>query len=401
MTRSVVSLSTVLALTLAASRAVAQEGPAPSWGPPPPAAAAAEAGDQAAIDEASAAIVAGRPEEARRVLDARLPGRSLPPYATIPTLHRIATQMSLRAPQMELPPAPRASQGARGGGEAFTLYSTLFAWGVGTGIYIDVLAELDDARTALWVPILTAAAGITGAWLMDRTPMRRGRPSGIASGLVLGAGFSTLLMTQLNEDRVYDRCETVTYGGGSFSACDEDEKLMITTVWLGATLGMGAGYALAALTDAPPAHINFVTSTGLWGGVLGVGVALATEDSDHIGTAGMLGEAIGIGAGAAIAATLHPSESQTRWMSLGVLGGGLLGAGIAVIPSSEYESLAIPVMITEVGMIAGGVAGYLLGTPDRAATPARTARLDRLRMEPSIAPTRGGAVVGVNLPNLL
>lgn len=401
MTRSLVSCSTLLALTLAAGAAAAQESPAPSWGPPPPTAAPSEADDQAAIDEASAAIVAGRPEEARRLLDTRLTGRTLAPYATIPTLHRIATQMSLRAPELEVPRETAATGGARGGGEAFTLYSSLFAWGVGTGIYIDVLAELDDVRTALWVPILTAGAGIAGAWLLDRTPMRRGRPSGIASGLVLGAGFGTLLMAQLDEANVYDRCETITYPGGSFRACDEDEKLMITTVWLGATLGMGAGYALAALTDAPPAHINFVTSTGLWGGVLGVGIALATEEGDHVGTAGMLGEAIGIGAGAAIAATLHPSESQTRWMSLGVLGGGLLGAGIAVIPSSEYRSPAIPVMITELGMIAGGIGGYLLGTPDRAATPGRTARLDRFRMEPSIIPTQGGAVVGVNLPHLL
>jgi hypothetical protein len=58
---------------------------------------------------------------------------------------------------------------------------------------------------------------------------------------------------------------------------------------------------------------------------------------------------------------LGPTPSQTRWLDLGALGGGLLGFGLGLLLFESSSPPAARMAVTELGMIGGGVAGFMFG----------------------------------------
>jgi hypothetical protein len=383
-------------LFLAPAIGWAQDAPPP---PPPPAEPTAlqcpscepGADDRRAIDEAVDLLARGRAAEAQRVLQPRLTGQSPwgRSYNSIAVLDRLATRLATQPGAAASPAAPAEdADQARGSLEAVSLYASAITLGIGTGIWLDVMFEIDDVRAAVSLPLVLGGLGAGALYLAERNggPIRRGRGTAASNGFTLGVVGGTLLGI---------------YGGNELRW---KARGVATTIWAGAVLGAGLGYAIGALAESRPASASFVGSGGLWGAVFGVTAAgLVNADGKDIPIAGMVGELVGAGAAAALANTLHPSEGQVRWMDLGVFSGGLVGVGLSVLlfADSSGRSLTGPALIVEAGMIGGGVLGYVLGRPDAHPARSSTAALDRFAVTPSIGPTAGGAQVLLSLPNLL
>ena len=305
------------------------------------------------------------------------------------------------------PTGASADPTARSGAEAFSLYATLFAYGVGTGIYADVVADVGNARTAIWVPLSLGAAGIGTAYALDNPKkLRATRGYGMSTGLTLGFAAGIGLAADLDNRGAFKTCTTspATTGpsGGTFpgfESCTTSSVGFASKIWLTSTAGLAAGYATSYFLEPRAPAFGFVNSTGLYGGLFGVlSAAMVRADSNSVPAAFLTGEAVGIGLGALGAHYLEPTESQTRWSTLGVLAGGLLGMGIVVLPGTDYKSATLPLAVVQASMLGGGVAGYLLGDDEASERGANHARL---HLEPSVNVVPGGATLGLSLPGLL
>ncbi|MDO9021743.1 MAG: hypothetical protein Q8S73_45375 [Deltaproteobacteria bacterium] len=350
--------------------------------------------DRRAIDAAIDLMANGRADAARQVLQPRLTGVSPwgRSYTSLAVLDRLATRMAATSSGAADPEAPSVDEvnQPRGSLEAVSLYASAITLGLGTGVWLDVMFEVDDVRAAVSIPLLLGGVGAGALYLAERSsgPIRRGRGTAMSNGFVLGLTAGTLLGV---------------YGGNELRW---KARGVATTIWAGAVLGGGLGYVLGAVAESRPASASFVGSGGLWGAVLGLTAAgLVDLDSDAIPIAGLVGEVVGAGAAAALTGILRPAESQVRWMDLGVFSGGLVGVGLSVLvfADSVDDSLIGPALVVQAGMIGGGVLGYVLGrpTPTAGASGRSTAARDRFAMTPSIGPTPGGAQVLLSLPNLL
>lgn len=359
--------------------------------PPPP----EDDPDRVVIDHAVDLLATGNTAEARRVLSPEVQRRGLSPDSlnAIAVLDRLAGQMQLRMPTAaQTPPgdedgATAATQNRsreRGGAEAVALYTSGFLYGVGTGVWIDALASVDDARVGVWVPLLLGAAGIGAAYLLDNpTHIRPGRASAINTGMLLG----------------------VVAGAGVWATHDISTTNWRTStgssvVWSATTLGIGLGYGLSALTDSTPASANFTLSLGVWGAALGL-INGYIADSENPAAFLLAGEVVGVGAALATTSVLRPGPYQSRWLDLGVIAGGLLAGGIDVlIFSGARGSSAAQLAIIELGMIGGGVAGYLLGAPARPAASTRVSSRE-VRVTPIPMPLPDGGMLSVSISNIL
>ncbi len=393
--RTFAALSSLLSLAPAVANAQTPPAPTEAAPPPPPAptlqcpACEPDAADQRAIDEAGELIAAGRAAEAQRVLQARLAGQSPwgRSYSSLAVLDRLATRLATRPPAAAPAPATDEGQQARGSVEAVSLYTSAILLGIGTGVWADVMFEIEDIRGAVVMPLLFGGAAAGAMYLAERGggPIRRGRGTAMSNGFLLGVTGGTLLGV---------------YGGNELRW---EGRGVASSIWGGAVLGAGLGYGLGALAEVRPASASFVGSGGLWGALFGLTVAgVVNADGDDVPIAGLVGEVVGAGTAAALAGVLRPSEAQVRWMDLGIFSGGLVGLGLSVLlfADSSERSLTAPALVLEAGMIGGGILGYVLGRPS---TPEarRSASLSRFATTPSIAPVPGGAQVMLSLPNLL
>lgn len=328
---------------------------------------------RAATDRAVALLGDGHLDEARALLDAEVARRGLRDDAYDPAvvLLRLARAMQSRR-DARPPPAPRE------GVEVAGLYGGLMAYGIGTGVWLDVALGLDQPVTAPWIPLGGAGAGFLTAWLLDRGhPVRRGRPVTWNTGWLLGslAGLSVGLQ-------------------GARSPTAWSAGTVATAGWVGATAGLGLAIGLGEWLDPLPGNAGFVQSGGAWGAAIGLltGVAAQT-DRNHGIYAGA-----GLVAGTALtwitARRLHPAAAQVRWMDVGAFSGALLGTGAALLLFDDANAWSIRVAVIALGLVGGGVAGYLFGAPDDA-SPSRASRaLGRVAMTPTVFPLPGGAGVG-------
>ncbi|MBI5515686.1 MAG: hypothetical protein HY909_18030 [Deltaproteobacteria bacterium] len=386
--------------------AAASQGAAP---PPPPDDAASSANDPAwreAVDEATRLLAAGRVTEARALLRRALEGRALDPtgYDALAVLQRLADAMDLSAPA-DSDPAPGPADARRGPAprssfELVTLYGTGLAFGGGTGLWVDALAEIDNARAGVWIPLLGAGLGVLGAYALDRgEPLRAGRATAMNTGMLLGAaaGLSVALQHHDSIDIETDRC----FGTGSL-ACDARfsdrwrARGIATSMWLGAGLGLGLGYGVSALTDSSPGSASYVLSAGAWGGLLGLFAGILGRFDNSLGAFWLAGSGVGTAAALATAHVLRPTQAQTRWLDLGVLGGGLLGLGAAVLVDQNLSDRVVPLALIELGMVGGGLTAFLLSRSLDARGRART----RAHHVPGVLPLTGGGLVTVTFTDL-
>lgn len=375
-------LALCLALTAFASRAGAQ---VPSTEQRP-----AEQSEREVCDAAQALITGHHLADARALLDAEITRRSLDATSTHPfaVLRRLVDAMDRASapvlppppppPVAAPPPPPPAGRDDRTGLEAAALYATTMSYGLATGAWLDAQLEITDLKAMPWLPLVGVGAGAVAAYLADNPrSVRSGVPTALGAGLTLGLLGGASLGLQ------------------GWRAGQWGVPTMSTVAWAGATLGLGAGIGLAALTNPRPATSSFILSGGFWGTVLGFMTGYATGDDDHFGSFALGGEAVGIAAAAATAGLLRPTHAQVRWMDLGALTGALVGMGVGLLLlRDERAPFAAAV---ELGTLGGGVAGFLFGASRESSSRGASGPRRGLAWSPSVLPVQGGALVALSV----
>jgi hypothetical protein len=220
-------------------------------------------------------------------------------------------------PQKDGPDSPRKD------GEMPFLYGAGIGYGVGTGIWIDILAKVKDPGVALITPLILGGAGAIGTYLWDaNTTLHRGVPSSTALGTALGFGLGIgINLTQ--------------YQLASSKEAEWSPGARATLTWVTTTGGAVGGYFFGDWLRPDPRSASFIASgTGM--GTLsflqiGAGVGKISSDWKDAGSVmAVLGYAVGtVGAGA-LSAVWTPSFQTQKWMWVGY-GAGTL-AGCLVFP---------------------------------------------------------------------
>jgi hypothetical protein len=275
---------------------------------------------------------------------------------------------------------PERPAGTIEGFEVLTLYVSTASYGLMLGTW-GGLAVTDDRRNALRIalPLAGLSAGLVGAIVLDRSrAVRRGRGYAFNSGLVLGSLAGTAAVIYAQPDDAAD-------GWGLALG--------------GATLGIGAALGLAHAVDALPGSVSWVTSAGLWGSMIGLGLSLTGDGDDArpetIASGMLIGEGVGVVLALLTADALKPTPGQTRWVDVGASLGGMLGASLGTA-SDSVPGIGVGMAI---GVLAGGALAWFAASPseaDRSAYMQHNAARD-LPLRFGVAPLRGGAMLQVGM----
>jgi hypothetical protein len=291
------------------------------------------------------------------------------------------------------------------------LYVTAGVWGVGTGIWIDAEAGVKDPGVALIAPALFGVAGPLAVFLADRTPMREGLPSAIATGAVFGAGEGLAIAGLQNANSLPDSATISinTSGVGGPKGLPTAQRT-VTSSWgfkglaraefLGATLGAGAGFAFGYFLKPSPKTNMLLASSLLWGTVIGAelggGASRSTysqnfsapldsnnptttttftatrrttwsETAPAVGTGGIIG--FNLFAAGAVASSLvwKPSWNQLAWMWGGFGAGQAVGLLVYPFYAAGDSDPRRGLLFQGVAGTLGLVGGALLGKPDSSA----------------------------------
>ncbi len=275
------------------------------------------------------------------------------------------------------------------------LYGASITWGVTTGVWIDLEAETTNPGLALIAPALFGAAAPTAMFFLDRPKMPEGRPSAIATGIMLGSGEAAL---------IWSRQYTTAKSGEEWGAKEYFRAHVVAS-----TLGGVGGFLSHYGARYRPQTSMFVGSAALWGaiagGAFGGGGSTGSWSAwanDGVFLGSLLGYNLGMVAGAGVSAVWTPSWNQLAWMW------GGFGAGAAV-SALVYPFYAVSDSDPRSGLIFQGVlsllgaaGGALIGAPEaqsQSMQPPVTGlgnhpKFARI-LGPTITPVQGGA--GISL----
>ena len=248
------------------------------------------------------------------------------------TVTRLCGEILRRQPA----PAPtrKASRAERDGRGTMVVWSTIY--GIWTGIAVDVLFTINDARGAIIPPLLGMGAGLglSLALTSDR-PLTNGQAWTVVTGLQYGS-FNGALWA----------------GAFDFSA----KSVVGTTLATG--LASGAVALVVAQKAAPEQGDVEVVRSGLfWGTVAGM-LGMLTISSNPNAKSFLRGAGVsmdlGFLAGLALAASVDVSRNRDLIIDAGTLGGGVAGLGLAWLavagPNASGRAIA-----------GGGLAGMFAG----------------------------------------
>ena len=238
-----------------------------------------------------------------------------------PEDRKLAEEFASLARLKVRPPAPPAPA-LRHADELSLLYSTALVYGLGTSAWVALVTKPQSLGAAAlpFAAITTASVGAVA--LSDQSrPFRRGVPQSISVGLYLGFGEG-IWSVGIEHARA-NRLRTTSRWGS---------ETVATVLWSGATLGGVAGGVIGALRQPTPGRVSFTASAALWGGLLGSFGASALEPTTERRTqtaltSGAIGYNVGLVGGVIFAPRIAPSLARVRFMDLGGIGGGLIGAG--------------------------------------------------------------------------
>lgn len=227
------------------------------------------------------------------------------------------------------------------------LYGTSIAWGIGTGVWLDVEAEVENPGIAIIMPALFGAIAPVGVFIADYVMdgMPRGLPAAIATGLWLGggAGLGVWAVHDLN-----------MRGSGQWGFAG-----LGRATFVGSVVGGGAGIVAGALMEPSPKTSMFVLSATTMGTAVGGAFGAAgsqgnlTNNADGaIMIGGLIGYGVGlIGSGAASLAYV-PSWEQ--------IGFGWAGFAIGAAATTPVYFIYLGVDADpRTGLIAQGIGGLL------------------------------------------
>jgi len=193
------------------------------------------------------------------------------------------------------------------------LYGVGFAYGVGSGIWIDALAKESDPGIAFIAPLLLGAAVPVAVYAWDyNQEFDRGVPSSIATGLLLGGIEGTAidgLQWQLSGN---DGPNSWTF------------RTWTTVTFLGATAGGIGGYLFGEAIQPDPHSLGLISSGAGWGAAAGILFGSGAVGGDWKNGAavwGFTGYNAGILAAGVVSTVYVPSWQTLKYMWLGdVLG---------------------------------------------------------------------------------
>ncbi len=271
------------------------------------------------------------------------------------------------------------------------MYGTGVGYGVGTGIWLDILAKTKDPGIAIIAPIAFGVAVPAGFALWDYYgKIHRAVPASVGTGLMLGAmeglAISTTQLQLTGPDK--------QWGLGAYS----------TITWVTSTVGGVGGYFFGEFAQPDPRSMGFISSGAGWGAIVGTlfgaGVTVSCSSSnpycvwDGASVGALVMTNVGIVATAAASLGGYvPSVQTLKWQWVG------FGAGL-VLTSPIYLVYAFTDDNPKHGLIAnaiGGLAGITLATIISYDKKADTADKKSSWTPPfqlSIAPTPGGATIG-------
>ena len=275
----------------------------------------------------------------------------------------------------------------RSSGEMTLLYSTAFVYGLGTSAWVALMTQPKNLGGAVLPFAVLTTAAVGGVSLADGyRPFRRGVPQSIASGAYLGFGEGIWLVG------IQHAGATRRDDGSAW-----DGKRVASALWGGATLGAIGGGVIGALRQPTAGRVSFTLSTSVWGGVVTsfAAAAVSADESrrtEQAFTAGMVGYNVGLLSGLIFAPSVAPSVARVRFVDLGGIGGGLVGAGLYTLAAGGGESRA-SLGAASVGTLAGlGFTGW--ATSNMPGDPPKQAR--SLSLMPSLVRTRDGWMATVS-----
>jgi hypothetical protein len=189
------------------------------------------------------------------------------------------------------------------------LYGVGVAYGVGTGIWIDSLAHIDDPGLALIAPLALGAAVPIGFYAWDyNAEFDRGVASSLATGLLLG-GIEGIAIGGLQWQFT---------GNGGPNTWAFSTQTSVT--FLAATAGGVGGYAFGEWLQPDPHSLGFIASGAGWGAIAGIlfGAGVVNGDwKDGSAVWGFGGYNAGILATGILSTVYTPSWQTLKYMWIG------------------------------------------------------------------------------------
>jgi hypothetical protein len=210
----------------------------------------------------------------------------------------------------------------RSSNEMGLLYASSVVYGVGMGVEFSSEVKIHDPGLFLIAPALLGVVAPVGAYALDQPTMRRGVPSAISAGLLLGAGEGLgIAGTQMVS---------------ASSANAWGFRGLSRSVAIGSTLGGVGGWLAGTWLEPPPNTSALALSGAVWGtaigSMFGYGASPASYNfrgangraNDWAAVGGLVGYNIGALGAAAFGTVAAVSDGQLQWMWAGA------GIGAAV-----------------------------------------------------------------------
>jgi hypothetical protein len=279
------------------------------------------------------------------------------------------------------PPPPRSFRPKSTALEIGYLYVTAAAYGVGTGIWFDALAGIDDPGLQFIAPGVLGVAAPVGVFFLDSPPMPRGMPSAIATGMIVGAGEGLGVAS-------YQFVTARSENEWPFLGLASSEVI-------GSTVGGAAGYAFYYFFRPSPKTNIFIASGAFWGSVIGseFGGGASNGDwdeaNDTISLGGLIGFNVAVAGAVGLSTVWTPSWNQIGWMWGGMAIGTAVSLPVYIFyAGSDYDPRRGLIFQGVAGLLGVG-AGALIGSPDRKGAVVWNEEEER----PAFARVLGGSLV--------
>lgn len=292
------------------------------------------------------------------------------------------------------------------------LYVTAAAWGVGTGIWIDAEADVQEPAVAFIAPAVLGVAAPIGVFLADRIPsqpMSAGLPSAIASGMVIGAGEGLAIWGQT---AVTHECDSPSLPDHCVAKDTDNDpatppvaevrgpgfKEFGRAIFIGSTVGGLAGGTSWFFVKQSPKTNMFVLSSAAWGAIVGSFIGGGASDpfvnweatNDAVSTGGLVGYNLFLAGAVGTSIFWRPSWNQLAWMWGGLAIGTALSTPIYFFYIDSDKDPRRGLLAQGIMGTLGIVGGALIGRPD----PRGTAEVDTSHRR-SFAKLQGGGLMPV------